>query len=464
MTERMDRARRTYRLRGQDDEAELSFLLPPGEHRIGSADSNDLTIARPGISRHHACLHHGGEGLTLEDLDSRNGTFVNGRRIRRGELSPGDLLRFGPVEVRLEEIDDDDARLGIVLKPTPQPSLPPIDQTTLSLDESSGHPGPSRELVFPPGYIRGHSPAIMSFYRAMRPLAMSEIPVLIEGETGVGKEMVARALHLSSRRAKGPYIAVNCAAIPADLLEAEMFGIGDGVATGVRKRSGTFRSAHRGTLFLDEIAEMPVVLQAKLLRVLQEKEVQPVGGRPEPVDVRVVTATNIDLRQRVEEERFRPDLYFRVAGSVLPIPPLRERPEDIGLFVEHFLERFATQEAKAIRGMTVKALDAMTRAPWPGNVRQLEHEVQRLVHLCANGAVIDSTMLIDSGETVSDETEDVLAELDFEARIQALETEMILKALEQSRGVQRKAAELLGISRNRLARKLKELDIQDTSE
>src|SRR6185503_8432581 len=176
-------------------------------------------------------------------------------------------------------------------------------------------------LVFAEGYIPGHAPAMQELYEQMRALLRGDVPVLFLGETGVGKEQLARALHASSARGAGPFMAVNCAAIPADLLEAEMFGIGKGVATGVAERRGKFQMAEGGTLLLDEIGDMPLELQAKLLRALQEKEVQPVGGAPVSVDIRVIAATNSDLQRRMEEGRFRRDLFFRIAGFTLHVPP-----------------------------------------------------------------------------------------------------------------------------------------------
>jgi transcriptional regulator with PAS, ATPase and Fis domain len=303
-----------------------------------------------------------------------------------------------------------------------------------------------------------------SVYGQMVPLLQGDLPVLILGETGVGKELLSRILHDSSSRRKGPFVAVNCAAIPAELLEAEMFGIGKGVATGVVERQGKFQLAEKGTLFLDEIGDMPLELQAKLLRAVQEKEIHPVGSRPVPVDIRIVTATNSDLQRRMEEGRFRRDLYYRVAGYVLDVPPLRRRKEDIPVLVEGFVRHFAQETGKSIRGVTVRALRAVVEYDWPGNVRELEHEVRRIVYLCPDGGAIDSLMLsphvvAPPATRAAAETEPSDGSLSLEEHTAALETRLIREALARARGNRTQAAKLLGISRNGLAIKMERLGI-----
>ncbi len=452
-----------FRLSGIGDHRHLSFLVSSDDASIGSADVNDLVIPVLGVSREHARMHREPGRFELQDLGSRNGTFINGQKIRRGSASAGDVLRFGTVELQLEEIDAGDAELGMVLMPpgTGDPSPLPADQSTVGFTAkpAASKPVSLSTLDFPAGYIPSHSPAMLELYRALEALRAADLPVLIEGETGVGKEVVAHTLHRSSIRQGGPFIAVNCAAIPAEMLEAEMFGIGEGVATGVRKRVGKFVAAQGGTLFLDEIGEMPLELQAKLLRALQEKEIQPVGSAAVPVDVWVISATNNNLRQGIEENRFRRDLYYRVAGSVLRVPALRERVDDIPLLLEHFLRRAATEAGKMIRGMTVKALQVLQIYPWPGNVRELEHLAKGLAHSCGDGQSIDSKMLPE----LFKHTEAVANKLGssrLEDHVQAAERQAIVEALAQSGGSQRQAARLLDISRNTLARKIRQLDIR----
>ncbi len=324
----------------------------------------------------------------------------------------------------------------------------------------------ARSLAFPDGYVSGASPAMTSLFDQMKPLVQGDLPVLIEGETGAGKELIARILHGSSARARGPFVAVNCAAVPAELLEAEMFGIGKGVATGVTERPGRFRLAHGGTLFLDEIGDMSLDLQSKLLRALQEKEIQPVGERaPVAVDIRFLAATNNDLLGRMEAGRFRSDLYFRLAGYVLRIPPLRQRREDVPALVEFFMGSFSREISKRIQGMTPNALQALIDYSWPGNVRELEHEVRRLVYLCSAGGVIDSTLvsphiLTPLAPEVS-EAQPSPNGLDLDEHVKRLEETLIRQALASTSNNVTRAAKLLGISRNGLADKMQRLGLTD---
>ena len=248
-------------------------------------------------------------------------------------------------------------------------------------------------LTFPEGYVPGRSAAMQRLYAQMQPLLQGDLPVLLLGETGVGKEQIAHILHASSPAGGGPFVAVNCAAIPADLLESEMFGIARGVASGVSERPGKFQLARGGTLFLDEIGDMPTALQAKLLRALQGKEIQPVGGAPVRVDTRVITATNSDLDRRIETGQFRRDLYYRVAGFVLRVPPLRERRDDLPGLVRAFARAFAREVGKPVPGITAPALRALALHSWPGNVRELEHEMRRLAYVCPEGESIEPGML-----------------------------------------------------------------------
>jgi transcriptional regulator with AAA-type ATPase domain len=611
---------RQYRLRGEVAGVERSYILDSSPSRIGSVrGDNEIVLQVRGVSRHHARVFVKKGELTLEDLGSKNGTLANGVRIQRTRIEPGDKIGVGPVTLRVEEIDPDDARVVLVPDLLPPPSEPGVQTqrttdifdlgqrapgaTWLSLVEAllarlsvrpqpdlagllallvkelggrggcvfewprgpepvvlvacgeieglSQHQGlqdlmagsfpsglagavgsasfagdapvtcavlegggsdrlglvvfgtteESRSyvetllrivlglidrfrpqpvhvpessargvtgsgLVFPEGYIRGESPAMASLYGQMQSLLEGDLPVLILGETGVGKELLARSLHTSSARRERPFVAINCAAIPADLLEAEMFGIGKGIATGVVERTGKFQLAQHGTLFLDEIGDMSPDLQAKLLRALQEKEIQPVGGAPLAVDIRVVAATNSDLLQRIEEGRFRRDLYYRVAGYALHVPALRERREDVPALVEGFMRAFAREAEKSVRGITVKALRTLVEYGWPGNIRELEHEVRRLVYLCPEGQAIDSAMLSRHllGPSLREEPPDLVAEsgsLKLDAHVQKVEERVIRQALARAGGNRTQAAKLLGISRNGLTIKMERLGITD---
>ncbi|MEM9750403.1 MAG: sigma-54 dependent transcriptional regulator [Pseudomonadota bacterium] len=234
------------------------------------------------------------------------------------------------------------------------------------------------------GDLIGSSPAMAQVARLGERAARSSIPILIDGESGVGKEMVARAIQGSSDRAGKAFVTVNCGAIPENLVESILFGHEKGSFTGASERHiGKFQEANGGTLFLDEVGELPLDMQVKLLRAIQENEVDPIGAkRPVKIDVRIISATNRDLLTEVREGRFREDLYYRLNVFPVQIPPLRERRDDIALLIEHFINRYNAEEGKQVRGVAPAALDVLRAQPWPGNVRQLENAIFRAVVLC----------------------------------------------------------------------------------
>ncbi len=465
-----------FRLCGDIDGQRLNLPLTVGENRAGSHPGNEVVVTASGVSRRHAMLEVGEEEVSLRDLDSKNGTFVNRGRVHEAVLQPGDLIEIGQARLRLEVVDAEDAELGLAIDSGRREAAwtPPRETTEMADRRSAGSLASDLAgFVFPPGYLPGQSPAMRALYTQMRPLVRGDLPVLILGDTGVGKEFLAQILHVSSPRHGGPFVAINCAAIPAELLESELFGIERGVATGVAARAGKFRQAQGGTLFLDEIGDMSADLQAKLLRALQEKEIQPVGGKVLATDVRVVSATNTDLKERIEAGEFRRDLFYRLAGYTLVVPPLAERREDIPGLVEHFIRAACGGGAgKSIRGVTVKAMRALLDHPWPGNVRELEHEIERLICLCGEGQVIDSSML--SPEILGREPRPAqgppspppgLEPAERHFNLAELEKRAILQALEASGGVQVRAARLLGISRDALRRRIERhgLDVGEGS-
>lgn len=319
-----------------------------------------------------------------------------------------------------------------------------------------------RELASAKGIdgIVGSSPAIVRLRERIATLADAEANVLVQGESGTGKELVARSLHHLSRRTNKRFVAVNCAAFPESLLEAELFGHERGAFTGaVRKREGRFLLADGGTLFLDEVAEMPLLAQAKLLRVLQEGTFEPLGcSRSQRVDVRVIAATHRDLKQRVASGTFREDLYFRLRVLDLSIPPLRERGDDLHLLVAHFLGKFGrpdTSIAPTVWGV-------IASYPFPGNVRELEHTIQHAVVL-SRGAEIRlehlPTDLIGSATLPLDPGDRPLA-----VALRDFERHYIQNALVKASGVRQKAAEILGISRKNLWEKLKALELSSADD
>ena len=590
-----DRRREHFRLRGEVASRPWAIVLQSGSNLLGSSQSCDGVLAVRGISRRHSVVHVDSGCLRLEDLDSRNGTYLNAARIASARVVPGDRIRLGPVELEVDWAPAGDESLGIELVDTARQAagsgrksttypLPPRSEPGLALVEAvvealfarpgenlagavevlrratgavsvslrvehsdgvatalgqSGErlpadtalpcvdvastsggdrlrltlwrkgadvyepalrlllrlferyrpralqdgadtPSAGREdrLRFPPSFVRGVAPAMSAVFAQIEAVADSDLPILVLGETGCGKEHIVETVHASSSRRKGPLIALNCAAIPTELLEAELFGISAGVATGVAARRGKFELADGGTLFLDEVAEMPPTLQAKLLRAVQARQVQPLGSDPRPIDVRLVAATNTSLRRLIETGRFRADLYYRLAGCVLRIPPLRQRREDIPLLVESFLRRFQRSASKSIAGVTVRTLELLTDYPWPGNVRELQHELQRLVHLSATGQAIDSSMVSDHiqagpgrssrppgevAESTPTEQPDPGDPCQHAAEwvrrlagleIATIEREVLLEALRRAGGNKASAARLMGLTRSALGRRL----------
>ncbi len=333
---------------------------------------------------------------------------------------------------------------------------PPADKTTSQLRR------PVPELTFPADHVPGRTPAMLGLYHQLHHLVSGDLPVLITGETGVGKEHVARILHLSSPRKAGPFVAVNCAAIPTELLEAELFGIEKGIATGVEAREGKMQNARGGVIFLDEVGDMSPALQAKLLRAVQEREVHPVGARrPVQLDVRILSATNTDLAERIVEGRFRQDLYFRLAGYTLRVPALRERRGDIPGLVQHFMTVHAAAIGKRLRGISRKTLQMLVDSPWPGNVRELENEVRRVVYLCNEGELVTSSLLSEALQAAAADVVPELvvarSDLNLAAHVAELERHLIAHALERTHENVAAAARLLGLSRYGLSLKLRRL-------
>ncbi len=373
-------------------------------------------------------------------------------------------------------------------KPFDLNELTQIVQRALARPKSSGIEGPGHE---PTGDERlpliGRSPAMQDIYRVLARLMQTDLTVMISGESGTGKELVARALHEYGKRRGGPFVAVNVAAIPRELVESELFGHEKGAFTGATTRGvGRFEQAEAGTLFLDEIGDMPLDAQTRLLRVLQEGEYTTVGGRtPLSTDVRIVAATNRDLRQQIHQGLFREDLFYRLNVVPLRLPPLRERSEDVPDLVRHFLT-LAEREGLPRKTVDTAALDLLKRYRWPGNVRELENLIRRLAALYAEdviGAEIiqhelaDPAPSQDASENTAAETfsqsverhllryfsefgEELPPEGLYDRILAELERPLLSLTLGATRGNQIRAAQLLGLNRNTLRKKIRELDIR----
>jgi transcriptional regulator with GAF, ATPase, and Fis domain len=315
--------------------------------RIGSGEKCTLRLTDPTVSRLHCALEVGRNAVHVIDSGSRNGTFIDGVRVRDADITAGSTLRVGATSIRVD-VDD-------------QPVTVPLsDKVSI-------------------GGVLGGSVEMRRIYAILEKVGPTDATVLIQGETGTGKEMVAQALHDLSRRARGPFVAVDCGSITESLIESELFGHVRGAFSGaIASRPGLFEEAEGGTVFLDEIGELPAALQPKLLRVLESREIRRIGGNTsKKIDVRVVAATNRDLAHGVNEGTFREDLYFRLAVVSVQLPPLRARREDIPALVRHFYERMVGEGAVAPADL-VSSL--MVRA-WPGNVRELRNVVERSISL-----------------------------------------------------------------------------------
>ena len=403
-------------------EGGASFRFKEGKCIIGSGEGCDLLIAESGVSRQHVELELVPEGVAVRDLGSRNGTFYLGQRIERATLALGATLLLGAVRVTL---DADAEALGSAL---------------FAGNEFRG--------------MVGASAAMRRVFAILERLEGSLATVLVSGESGVGKELIARALHEGSAVAKGPYVVVNCGAIPRELIASELFGHKKGAFTGAQdNRRGAFDSADGGTLFLDEIGELPLEVQPMLLRALEAGEVRTLGAdAPHEVNVRVVAATNRRLDEEMRAGRFREDLYYRVAVVQIHVPRLRDRPEDVALIAERFATRMGTTLPPAI-------LEKLKARPWPGNVRELRNAVQSFAALGTlpepvgpNAAVLEAVLgdLVDLRRPYAEQKEELA---DRFARV------YLQQLLDEAGGNQTAAAKLAGIDRTHLGRMLVKLGL-----
>jgi DNA-binding NtrC family response regulator len=311
--------------------------------------------------------------------------------------------------------------------------------------------------------IVSQTKTMQEIFQLIKKVAYTSTNIMITGESGTGKELIARSIHRQGNRRDGPFVAINCAAIPSELMESEMFGHEKGAFTGAHIRTiGKFEYANGGTLFLDEISVLRSDLQAKLLRVLQEREIERIGSnKPIKVDIQVISATNTNLEDAVIQGKFRQDLYFRINVVPISIPPLRERREDIPLLAKHFLNKFNTAFNKKIPGFTEKAMDALTKYHWPGNIRELENLIERIVVLLAGNEAIDLKdipleILMDSDQDIQDLEPEKRGLMKIR---EAIEKRIILNVLEATKWNQTEAAKILKVNRNTLIQKAKQFGI-----
>jgi len=421
----VDAGTRTYLIARLGDDTRVIDLIDGADVTIGRDPTSTVVVDNSRVSRHHARLWRRGESVGVEDLASRNGTKVNGAVLRMAarSLLGGDTVEVGALQLVLAA-----ASPG----PTSAPQL-----------EAEG------------AVVADH--AMVEVFRIARRLAATPTTVLILGETGVGKEVVAEQIHRWSERARGPFVRLNCASLPETLLESEIFGYERGAFTGAdRRKVGYLEAANGGTLLLDEIGELSPTMQAKLLRALENRSVPRVGGTQEvAVDARFICATHRDLRADVAAGRFRQDLYYRVSGFTLKIPPLRERPTEVTLLADLFAREFARRLGSGAPRLGRDVTAALLRHAWPGNVRELRNAIEHAVIL-SEGAPIGAKHLPETVlEAQSDPSAGSLAASGaIRNQLADLEKRRIEEALQTEGGNQTRAAKSLGMSRRNLVYKM----------
>jgi len=410
----------------------IERVTPPGEPyrsdgavcSIGSHPSNTIVLQDRTVSRFHCEIRAESEGVRVFDLESRNGLFVDGTRVTGAWLKEGSTLQLGDTTLRFHQV---------------------AERTQIPIS--------AREKF---GGLVGRSVAMRTVFAMLERCAGTDSTILLEGETGTGKEATAEAIHEESRRADGPFVVVDCGAIPSNLLESELFGHEKGSFTGATdRRIGAFEAAHNGTVFLDELGELPPELQPKLLRVLEQRTIRRLGNTNRvDVDVRVIAATNRRLRQEVNEGRFRSDLYYRLAVIKVELPPLRERHGDIPLLAELFLDYFNAGEDARERLLAPAFLRRLEQSAWPGNVRELRNHLERCL-------VLEEPLPL--GPTSSPQSQPEITNVDptlsyAEARARALaafERSFLPALVEYHDGNVSKAARSAGIDRAYLHRLLR---------
>ncbi|HSG06507.1 MAG TPA: sigma 54-interacting transcriptional regulator [Nitrospiria bacterium] len=428
----------------------VEIRLGSKEIRIGRGKEADLLLPDPSVSRLHARIFRVGEHYFLAD-NSRNGTFVEGKRITQLQLEGGLVFRIGPYRIHFSregKMHPFSEPPTVVPGSVPDPSLRP---------DRKAHPKTSSSALD----ILGKSVVMKELVSNIRKVAASDFPVLIEGETGSGKELVSRGIHESSFRKGGPFVVVNCGAISPELIESELFGHEKGAFTGATaQRRGAFEIAHGGTIFLDEIGELPLRLQPKLLRALEQKEIKRVGGNEAIlVDVRVLAATNRNLRKEVSGKNFRDDLYFRISTITLTVPPLRDRREDILPIAMHFLANAASSTDRPIPELTGSATEFLSSYEWPGNVRELRNAIQRAVVMCDGSSIgpQDFSFLLPTDSVSAQGAADLSL-----TRWEQAEKTNILAELSRQKGNKTRTARELGIAKSTLFEKLKKYGIRST--
>ena len=401
-----------------------AFAIEGKEVTIGSQGDNHCVLTDPTVSRHHAVIEETGEGYVLRDLGSTNGTYLSGILIKEAHLEYGSIIALGNTRLQFVPLEE---RVEIL---------------------------PSEEHYF--GDVFGGSLEMRRIFSMLKKISPSDITVTIEGETGTGKELVARAIHSHSQRAKGPFMVIDCGSISKNLIESELFGHEKGAFTGATQtRRGAFEMADGGTIFIDEIGELGLEMQPKLLRVLEQREVRRVGGNEVfKVNVRVVAATNRDLASEVQKGRFREDLFYRISVVRIHLPPLREKGEDIPLLAQQFARELSEQyRSGGDVAVSAEALEILRHYYWPGNVRELKNVITRAMAM-GNDEVLqlrDFIMPLSSEGRLRAPSLDSL----IGKTLEEIEKAAIMKTLKAHGGNKSVAARVLGIAYSTLYEKIK---------
>jgi DNA-binding NtrC family response regulator len=408
---------------GRDEGKEM--VLQKSLVTIGTLPECDLVLTDPTVSRRHAEVEERSDGYLLRDHDSTNGTFLEGVKVREAYLSPGSVIRLGQTEMIFSPLEE---RIDI------------LQSSADRFGELIGSAAPMQEV-----------------YGILERIAPTDVTVLLEGETGTGKELAARAVHSHSRRSGGPFVVIDCGAVAPNLIESELFGHEKGAFTdAVKARQGAFELAEGGTIFLDEIGELSLDLQPKLLRALDQRETKRVGAdKPVTFNVRVISATNKELEKEVKAGRFREDLFYRLSVVRVSLPPLRKRKEDIETIAGHLLAGMSSEIGKKITGLSPEALAALTAYSWPGNVRELKNVLGRAAALCDGKRIEAKDLFLSQGkktatfEGLSGKTLDEIEKAAIHATLRSVD------------GNKTEAAKVLGIAYSTLYEKMKKYGMRE---